>query len=298
MSNRDDFTEKIKRDLCERVGGFCSNPSCGIPTIGPNTNDEKRTSIGVAAHISAASKGGPRYNPNLSPKERSGINNGIWLCANCATIIDSDEDAYPVSLILRWKADAECKQNNRLLNRGQENCASMTMNNLMVNNSFTVNNSYTVSDANTIGMLFYRILCKDIEEHFAVIQYAFSYFEMNFKGKYSKDTLQNEIDMHYVLYSDVLEDIYSRNNDLKIKLSNDIAVYAVDISSFLYSKIKEYLRCLDFSYESDNGIGFYNDYWSSYFMMLNNKYKDITALKKLIISTIRTEYSRKSVQKT
>ena len=59
---------------------------------GPHSNPQKRVSIGEAAHITAAAEGGPRYNPDLTPEERSSIENGIWLCKSCARMIDSDEN--------------------------------------------------------------------------------------------------------------------------------------------------------------------------------------------------------------
>ena len=105
--NRDDFSAKIKRALAERVGFLCSCPSCRVPTIGPHTNPEKSANVGVAAHITAAAIGGPRYDANISPVERSGISNGIWLCENCARIIDKDPASSPVELLQEWKTVAE-----------------------------------------------------------------------------------------------------------------------------------------------------------------------------------------------
>ncbi|TOB56226.1 tetratricopeptide repeat protein, partial [Vibrio parahaemolyticus] len=43
----------------------------------------------------------------MSPKERKDISNGIWLCCNCATKIDKDEEKYPASLLKEWKSSAE-----------------------------------------------------------------------------------------------------------------------------------------------------------------------------------------------
>jgi hypothetical protein len=63
--------------------------------------------LGVAAHITAASAGGPRYDPALTPEERSSSDNGIWLCVKCATLIDKDDPAYSVDLLREWKRDAE-----------------------------------------------------------------------------------------------------------------------------------------------------------------------------------------------
>lgn len=67
------FSQKIIETLCERVGGKCSNPNCRIETKGPHSNPQKMVSIGEAAHITAAAEGGPRYNPDLAPEERSSI---------------------------------------------------------------------------------------------------------------------------------------------------------------------------------------------------------------------------------
>ena len=108
MANtRDDFTQKTKDILMKRVGGKCSNPDCPVKTEGPNDNPNKATTIGVAAHISAASTNGPRYDKSLTSDERRDISNGIWLCSNCAGLIDRDEANYPVELLVKWKEDAE-----------------------------------------------------------------------------------------------------------------------------------------------------------------------------------------------
>jgi hypothetical protein len=104
---RDNFSEKTKKALASRVGYRCSNPQCLKLTIGPNKEQYKFSSIGVAAHITAASIGGPRYDISLSRDERKNINNGIWLCENCAKLIDSDEKEYSVQLLLNWKFYAE-----------------------------------------------------------------------------------------------------------------------------------------------------------------------------------------------
>ena len=37
-----DFSERIKRVLCERVGGRCSNPKCRRETLGPHKKADKR----------------------------------------------------------------------------------------------------------------------------------------------------------------------------------------------------------------------------------------------------------------
>mgnify|MGYP003618570216 FL=1 len=107
MSNRDDFTQKTKDELAKRVAWLCSNPNCRRATIGAKSGSEGAIITGIAAHITAAAPGGPRYDPALSPDQRKNITNGIWLCSNCSILIDRDEDAFSVSRLNDWKRTAE-----------------------------------------------------------------------------------------------------------------------------------------------------------------------------------------------
>ena len=100
---RDDFTQKTKSILAKRVAYHCSNPDCRCHTCMPGSNSDKVICIGEAAHISAASEGGPRYDPSMTPAERKHIDNAIWLCSNCATMIDRDEKKFPILLLKQWK---------------------------------------------------------------------------------------------------------------------------------------------------------------------------------------------------
>ncbi len=104
---RDDFSVKVIRDLERRVGSRCSNPECRVPTSGPKASNDGVQSIGIAAHITAASEGGPRFDPSLAKEERTSIGNAIWLCANCSIKIDKDPSAYSVSTLRSWKSNAE-----------------------------------------------------------------------------------------------------------------------------------------------------------------------------------------------
>ncbi len=112
--NRDDFSRTTIDILAKRVGYLCSNPDCRNTTVGANQNDNKSTSIGIAAHITAASLGGARHNAGLSPDQRSDIINGIWLCSNCATLIDKDPEKYTVELLHEWKGGAETESRLKL----------------------------------------------------------------------------------------------------------------------------------------------------------------------------------------
>lgn len=104
---RDEFGEDVKRAVAARVGNLCSNPDCRALTSGPQNNPTKSLNVGVAAHITAAAPGGPRYNPVLPPEQRRHTDNAIWLCQNCAKLIDNDPALFPESKLHRWKKGAE-----------------------------------------------------------------------------------------------------------------------------------------------------------------------------------------------
>ena len=104
---RDEFTVSIKEELAKRVGYLCSNPSCRQPTSGPKSTPSGTVNIGVAAHITAASSGGPRYDDSFSSDDRGSSGNGIWLCQTCAKLVDNDQSRYTVDKLREWKSDAE-----------------------------------------------------------------------------------------------------------------------------------------------------------------------------------------------
>ena len=105
--NRDDFSEQTKTLLSNRVGARCSNPDCQRPTFGSNSDPNKATNIGVAAHICAAAPGGPRYDATMTSEERKSPQNGIWLCQSCSKLIDSDTTRYSKETLVAWKTIAE-----------------------------------------------------------------------------------------------------------------------------------------------------------------------------------------------
>lgn len=110
MSNtRDDFDSKTIEILKKRAAYICSNPNCRAMTISPSEEDDTKTIyIGKAAHITAASKGGPRYDDSLKVEDRSAITNAIFLCSSCADMIDKNNGLdFPTPLIKEWKTKHE-----------------------------------------------------------------------------------------------------------------------------------------------------------------------------------------------
>jgi hypothetical protein len=104
---RDDFSPATKELLAKRVGYRCSNPMCRQPTSGPQEDPMGTINVGVAAHVTAASPDGPRYDASLTPEQRRSAANGIWCCQTCGKLVDNDESRYSVATLQDWKQIAE-----------------------------------------------------------------------------------------------------------------------------------------------------------------------------------------------
>ena len=107
MSNRDNFSKTTRRSLGSAVNWVCVK--CERPTRFMSANGEHQVSIGHAAHITAASPLGPRFDETLTPEQRRGEENGAHMCPTCATIVDNDHEAFPPSLLQEWQARATAK---------------------------------------------------------------------------------------------------------------------------------------------------------------------------------------------
>jgi hypothetical protein len=114
-ANRDDFSPDTKRRLAHRAGYVCSFPGCATHTAGPSDEAlDAMNNVGVAAHITAAAPGGPRYDPALTPEERAAFKNGIWLCETHAKLIDGDVATWSVTVLEKMKDDAQKAAKARL----------------------------------------------------------------------------------------------------------------------------------------------------------------------------------------
>jgi len=121
MKRPGDFSEGTIDVLAKLVGYLCSRASCRRLTVGAHSSDSKATLVGVAAHVCAASPGGPRYDSSMTDEDRRSPENGIWLCPNCATEVDKDPARFRVSLLRKWKDDAESEALKLLENPGYRN---------------------------------------------------------------------------------------------------------------------------------------------------------------------------------
>ncbi|WP_172591445.1 hypothetical protein [Shewanella xiamenensis] len=96
-----------QRRLFASSAGYCQNPSCSKKLF--DEANGKKFLIAELAHVFAAQDDGPRANVKLSEEERGAFENLIVLCANCHTMVDKAPDAFPDSMMRRWKRDHEQK---------------------------------------------------------------------------------------------------------------------------------------------------------------------------------------------
>ncbi len=97
------FRAKTIDTLARRAAFRCSNPDCRANTVGPNSDPQKATTIGEAAHIFGARPGAKRFRADMTESARAAITNGIWLCRNCHRQVDSDERRYTSDMLFAWR---------------------------------------------------------------------------------------------------------------------------------------------------------------------------------------------------
>jgi hypothetical protein len=115
---RDDFTRLTTETIAKRAGYVCSNPDCGRSTVGAAPGHSGSVNIGVAAHITAAAPGGPRYDAFLTRDQRRHQLNGIWLCQTHGKLVDSDGQYFTVEMLRNWKRAAETQSFHSIVGLG------------------------------------------------------------------------------------------------------------------------------------------------------------------------------------
>jgi hypothetical protein len=98
------ITDRVKRLLWAKSGGFCQNPKCKVDFF-RFFEDDSVTSIEELAHIIGQKKSGPRGENSLSLTERDEYDNIILLCPNCHTTIDKASENFSVELLKQWKSE-------------------------------------------------------------------------------------------------------------------------------------------------------------------------------------------------
>lgn len=110
-SERENFTDAVRRTVARNAMYVCSNPEC-LRVTGFVTTSGKPRSIAQAAHIASAVDDGPRGESLVPMRDgstaaRGDEANAVWLCMPCHYKIDADEDAFPTEVLVAWKRDHE-----------------------------------------------------------------------------------------------------------------------------------------------------------------------------------------------
>ena len=104
MTGNPEVLKAVKISLQQQVGGHCS--ICDARTWAPHAEANKALVLGDAAHIAAASPGGPRYDRSMSDVDRSAAENLIWLCLRCHREVDRNSSPFSREWLVQKKAEA------------------------------------------------------------------------------------------------------------------------------------------------------------------------------------------------
>lgn len=94
--------------LVARSGNSCAYPSCGIElVVEARHRDDRPKAVGKVAHIAAASAGGPRFDPEMTPQQRGSASNLIYLCGPHHDAIDSQLALHTREFLVAAKSSHE-----------------------------------------------------------------------------------------------------------------------------------------------------------------------------------------------
>jgi hypothetical protein len=90
--------------VISRSGNRCAYPSCGLELVLDEQHPgDTAKPVGKVAHICAASPGGPRYDPTMTPAERGSATNLMYLCGPHHDAIDHQLNFHTVE----WLREAK-----------------------------------------------------------------------------------------------------------------------------------------------------------------------------------------------
>ncbi|CUO81766.1 HNH endonuclease [Clostridium perfringens] len=268
-NKRDDFSKETIKIIASRVGYKCSYPNCRVETLGPHTNCKKSISIGEAAHITAAAPGGPRYDASMTSEERKSANNGIWMCRTHARLIDSDENNYSVELLKDWKYQAECEQQEIINNAGKNNISNKRYKKAL------------------------RLIKKDINKIHNIYCYLMEYYKNNFYMCNNFIEVNNKIMEMWTLYGEELQENVSKLHNYFKDFSEDYDEYQMDIDDEITENIDKYFSISSFHYQTDGGLGLYDNYYEKLFEMLNDNFDEMKDIISKINYIVEKNYRRK-----
>lgn len=107
-SLRDRVPPAQEKVVIARSGNKCAYPGCGLNlAIDPKVDGDRPKATGKVAHIAAASPGGPRYDPEMTPEERGSAQNLIYLCGAHHDAVDTQLQYHTQEFLLETKRTHE-----------------------------------------------------------------------------------------------------------------------------------------------------------------------------------------------
>lgn len=101
------YSQKTIKVLFAFCGNRCAEPSCSNPIVKPATEYSHDAVIGQISHIYAVADNGPRGKPGLTAKERNQPDNLILLCPTHHSVVDTQYETYPATMLIEWKERRE-----------------------------------------------------------------------------------------------------------------------------------------------------------------------------------------------
>lgn len=105
------ISESVKKALYMESAGYCQNPNCNCSLL-PLFESGKISNIIELAHIVGQKVDGPRGLSELDLSDRDLLENILTLCPTCHTLIDKNEDEYPVEMLHGWKKQHKLRIEN------------------------------------------------------------------------------------------------------------------------------------------------------------------------------------------
>ena len=112
---RSELSDPELKLLYADSGNECAFPGCGLVLASADAASGEAMNVGVAAHIVASSRQGPRGGIPIEEGERDRrASNRILLCPTHHTIVDKQPCVYTVEVLRQMKAD-HLKNHKRLI---------------------------------------------------------------------------------------------------------------------------------------------------------------------------------------
>jgi hypothetical protein len=215
MNKTRNYTNKTIKRLFALSGNQCAFPNCETQLV-----NEKHAKGSNICHIEAKNKGGERYNPDMTDKERDDYPNLILLCIQHHDETD-DVQEYTVEKLKQMKQGHEIDMAKKLSPQQHTSYLAELINKISSLDideieGVDVNNSFNPDDK----IIYNHIkIYKPMLEEFKVYQAKLNviYKEIESQGSFKKNALLRNIKSVYLMAKGALNDTsqieISKNSD-------------------------------------------------------------------------------------